>query len=201
MDRSECSILSGNKYTSWSFPKNGKFMMFSMCHCWSRTLQGRDKWTRTRRNWTPATMIVGNTRWKQFGTARSMQESQNQVTYQVSTIWCLGKGIQKKKIPGSQPQRSSTLESPSACSTRIILTSRQQLLLPSTPHHRWLDQQPGPPSLSNKSEGDRQDALRNAPNEVTRKRRQGRGDKEEATRKRQQGGIRVSVVLGSKAGR
>ena len=137
-----------------------------------------------RRNWTPGTMIAGNTRWKQFGTARSMRESQNRVTYQASTTWCLGKGIQRKRIPGSQPQQSSTLESSSACSTRTILTSQQRLLLPLTPHHRWLDQQPGPPSLSYKSKGDRvdrQDALRNAPNEeVTRKRRQGRGDKEES---------------------
>ena len=160
--------------------------MFSMCHCWNRTPQGRGGCMR-RRNWTPVT-IAGNTRWKQFGTARSMRESQNQVTYQASTIWCLGKGIQRKRIPGSQPQQSSTLESSSARSTRTILTSRQRLLLPSTPHHQWLDQQPGPPSFSNKSEDDRQDALKNAPNEeATRKRRQGRGDKEEATRKRRQG--------------
>ena len=160
-------------------------MMFSICHCWNRTPQGRGGCMR-RRNWTPVT-IAGNMRWKQFGTARSMQESQNQVIYQVSTIWSHGKDIQRKKIPGSQPQRSSTLESSLARSTRTILTSRQRPLLQSTPHHRWLGQQSSPPSLSSGNEGDQQDALRSAPNEVTRKRRQGRGDKEEATRKRRQG--------------
>ena len=102
-------------------------------------------------------------RWRQFGIARSMQESQNQVIYQGSTIWFLGKVIQKKKIPGSLIQRSNTLGSSSACSTRIILTSRQQSLRPLTLHHQW----PGQPSsqqqsqwsdqrLRNKSEADHQ---------------------------------------------
>ena len=136
-------------------------MMFSMCHCWSRTPQGRGGWTRTRRNWTPATRIAGNTKWRQFGTARSMQESQNQVIYQVSTIWSHGKDIQKKRIPGSQLQRSSTSESSSARSTRTILTSRPRLLLLSTPHHRWLDRRSSRRSLANESEDDQPTALTN----------------------------------------
>ena len=120
--------------------RSGESMMFSMCHYWNKTLQGRGGYMRrTRRNWTPV-IIARNTRWKQFGTARSMQKSQNRVTYQAFTTWCFGKGIQKKKIPGSQPQRFSTLESSSACSIRTTLTSRRRLLLQSTPHHRWLDQ-------------------------------------------------------------
>ena len=140
-------------------------MMFSICHCWSRTPQGRGGWTRTRRNWTPATRIAGNTKWRQFGTARSMQESQNQVIYQVSTIWSHGKDIQKKRIPGSQPQRSSTSESSSARSARITLTSQPRLLLLSTPHHqrldRQLDRQSSRRSLSNKSKDDQPTALTN----------------------------------------
>ena len=39
-----------------------------------------------------------------------MQESWNQVIYQVSIIWSYGKNIQKKKIPGSQLQRFSASE-------------------------------------------------------------------------------------------
>ena len=132
---------------------------------------------RTQKNWTPVT-IAGNTRWKQFGTVWSMQESQNRVTYQASTTWCLEKSIQRKKIPRSQPQRSSTLESSSARSTRTILTSRRQLLLQSTPHHQWLDQL----SLSNGKKDDQQDALRSAPRRANRRVKQ--DDKEEATKKR-----------------
>ena len=160
--------------------------MFSMCHCWNRTPQGRGGcMRRTWRNWTPVT-IAGNTRWKQFGTARSMRESQNRANYQASTIWCLEKGTQKKRIPGNQPQRSSTLGSSSARSTKTILTSRQRLLLPSTPRHRWLGQQPSSPP--NESEDDqRKDVLRSASSEVTRKRRQG--------------GIRVSAVLRARSRR
>ena len=135
--------------------------MFSMCHCWSRTPQERGGWTRTRRNWTPATRIAGNTKWRQFGTARSMQESQNQVIYQVSTIWSPGKDIQKKRIPGSQFQRSSTSESSSARSTKIILTSQPRLLLLSTPHHQRLNRQSSQRSLLNKSEDDQPIALTN----------------------------------------
>ena len=152
-------------------------MILSMCHCWSRTLQGRGGWMTTRRNWTPATMIAGNTKWRQFGTARSMQESQNQVIYQVSTIWSHGKDIQKKRIPGSQLQRSSTLESSSARSTKTTLTSRRQHLLQSIPHHRWLDSL----SLSSGNEDDQQNALRSAPRRAYRRAK--RGDKKEVTRR------------------
>ena len=133
---------------------------FSTCHCWSRTPPGRGGWMRTtRRNWTPVTMIAVSMRWRQFVTARSMRESQNQVIYQVSTIWFLGKVIQKKKIPGSLHRPFSTLGSSSARSTKIIRTSRQRPLRPSTLHHRW----PGQPSsqqpsqrLRNKSEANHQ---------------------------------------------
>ena len=101
LGRSGCSILLGSKHTSWSFLKNGESIIFSMCYCWNRIPQRRDKcMRRMRRNWTPMT-ITGNTRWKQFGTARSMRESQNRVTYQASTTGCLRKGTQRKKIPGS----------------------------------------------------------------------------------------------------
>ena len=137
--------------------------MFSTCHCWNRTPPGRGGWTKKSDKWSsmPATMIAGSTKWRQFGTARSMQESQNQVIYQVSTIWSHGKDIQKKRIPGSQLQRSSTSESSSARSTRTILTSRPRLLLLSTPHHRWLDRRSSRRSLSNESEDDQPTALTN----------------------------------------
>ena len=46
-----------------------------------------------------------------------LRESQNQVIYQVSTIWFLGKVIQKKKIPGSLHRPFSTLGSSSARSS------------------------------------------------------------------------------------
>ena len=116
-----------------------------------------------RRNWTPVTMKAVSTRWRQFVTAPSMRESQKQVIYQGSTIWFLGKVIQKKKIPGSLHRPFSTLGSSSARSTKIIRTSRQRPLRPSTLHHRW----PGQPSsqqpsqrldqrLRNKSEVDHQ---------------------------------------------
>ena len=90
-----------------------------------------------------------------------MRESQNQVIYQVSTIWSHGKDIQRKRIPGSQLQPSSTSESSSARSTRTILTSRPRLLLLSTPHHRWLDRQSSRLDLPNKSKDDQPIALTN----------------------------------------
>ena len=90
-----------------------------------------------------------------------MQESQNQIIYQVSTIWSHGKDIQRKKIPGSQLQRSSTSGSSSARSTRTTLTSRQRLLLLLTPHHRWLDRQSSRLDLPNESEDDQSTALTN----------------------------------------
>ena len=80
-------------------------------------------------------------------TMLSMQKSQR-VIYQGSTIWFLGKVIQKKKIPRSLTQRSNTLGSSSARSIRIILTSRQRPLRPSTLHHRW----PGQPSSQQPSQ-------------------------------------------------
>ena len=166
--------------------------MFSMCHCWNRTPQGRGGcMRRTRRNWTPVT-IAGNTRWKQFGIARSMQESQNRVTYQASTTWCLGKNIQRKRIPGSQPQRSSTLESLLACSTRTTLTSWQRLLLQSIPHHQWLDL----PSLSSGNKDNQQDALRSAPSRANRRAKQ--GHKKEVTRRNPS---QFSFLKGPEAGR
>ena len=137
--------------------------MFSTCHCWSKTPPRRGGWTKKLDKWSlmSTTMIVESTKWRQFGTARSMQGSQNQVIYQVSTIWSHEKDIQRKKIPGSQLQRFSTSESSSARSTRIILTSQPQLLLLSTSHHRWLDQQLSPRSLPNESEDDQPTAPTN----------------------------------------
>ena len=168
MGRSESFILSGNKHTSWSFLKNGESIIFSMCYYWNRTLKGTGGcMRRTRRNWTLVT-IAGNTRWKQFGTARSMRESQNRVTYQASTTWCLGKGTQRKRIPGSQPQWSSTLGSSSACSTKTIPTSQRRAFLSLTPCHQWLGQQPS--SSPNESEDDqRKDVLQSASSETTKK--------------------------------
>ena len=122
-------------------------MTFFTCHYWSRTPPGRGGWMKTRRNWTPVTMRAESTRWRQFVTARSMRESQR-VIYQGSTIWFLGKVIQKKKIPGSLHRPFSTLGSSSARSTKIIRTSRQRPLRPSTLHHRW----PGQPSSQQPSQ-------------------------------------------------
>ena len=99
-----------------------------------------------------------------------MRESQNRVTYQASTTWCLKKGTQRKRIPGNQPQRSSTLGSSSACSIRTILTSRQRPLLQSISHHQWLGQQSSPPSLPSRNEDDqRNDVLQSGSSEATRK--------------------------------
>ena len=97
-----------------------------------------------------------------------MRESQNRVTYQASTTWCLEKGTQRKRIPGSQSQLSSILESLSAHSTRTNLAYRQRPLLPSTPRYRWLDQQSSSPP--NKSEDDQQkDVLQSTSSKVTKK--------------------------------
>ena len=115
-----------------------------------------DKWSSTQ-----VTMKAESTKWRQFGTARSMRESQNQVIYQVFTTWSHGKNIQRKRIPGNQLQRSSTSESSLARSTRTILTSRPRLLLLSTPHHRWLDRQSSRLDLPNESEDDQPTALTN----------------------------------------
>ena len=115
-----------------------------------------NKWSSTQ-----VMMKAESTKWRQFGTVRSMRESQNQVIYQVSTIWSHGKDIQRKRIPGSQLQPSSTSESSSARSTRTILTSRPRLLLLSTPHHRWLDRQSSRLYLPNKSKDNQPTALTN----------------------------------------
>ena len=138
-------------------------MMFSTYHCWSRTPPGRGGWTKKSDKWssTQVTMKAESTKWRQFGTARSMRENQNQVIYQVSTIWSHKKDIQRKRIPRSQLQRSSTSKSSLARSTRTILTSRPQLLLLSTLHHRWLDQQSNRLDLPNKSKDDQPTALTN----------------------------------------
>ena len=53
-----------------------------------------------------------------------------------STIWYLGKDIQKKKTPENHTQLFNTLKSSSADSIVIILKNRQQTLRPSTPHHQ-----------------------------------------------------------------
>ena len=115
-----------------------------------------DKWSLTQ-----VSMKARSTKWRQFGTARSMRESQNQVIYQVSTIWSHGKDIQRKRIPGSQLQRSSTSESSSARSTRTILTSQPRLLLLLTPHPQWLDRQLSRLDLLNESKDDQPIALTN----------------------------------------
>ena len=115
-----------------------------------------DKWSSMQ-----LTMKAESTKWRQFGTARSMRESQNLVIYQVSTIWSHRKDMQRKKIPRSQLQRFSTSGSSSARSTRTTLTSRQRLLLLLTPHHRWLDRQSSRLDLPNESEDDQPTALTN----------------------------------------
>ena len=138
-------------------------MIFSTCHCWCRIPPGRGGWMKKSDKWssTQVTMEAGSTKWRQFGTARSMQESQNQVTYQGSIIWSHEKDIQRKRIPGSQLQRSSISESSSARSTRTILTSRPRLLLLLTPHYRWPDRQSSPLSLPNESKDDQPTTLTN----------------------------------------
>ena len=70
---------------------------------------------------------------------RSMQESQNQIIYRLSTIWSYEEDIQRKRISGNQLQRFSISKNLLICSTRIILISRPQLLLLSILYHRWLD--------------------------------------------------------------
>ena len=40
------SILSGSKLTNWSSLEIGEFMMFSMCHCWSRIPLETGEWTK-----------------------------------------------------------------------------------------------------------------------------------------------------------
>ena len=106
-------------------------------------------------------MIMGNTNWRQFGTAQSIQGSQNQVIYQVSTLLSHKKNIQRKKILESQFQRSNISESSSAYSTRIILTIQPRIFLLLTPHHRWLDRQLSSRSLPNESKDDQLTALTN----------------------------------------
>ena len=90
--------------------------LFSTYHCWSRTSPGRGGWMKTRQNWMSVMMRAESMKWRQFEIARFMRESQR-VIYQGSTIWFLGKVIQKKKIPGSLYRSFSTLESSSACSS------------------------------------------------------------------------------------
>ena len=90
-----------------------------------------------------------------------MQGSQNQVIYQISTIRSHGKDIQRKRVPGSQLQRSSISESSSARSTKIIVTSQPQLLLLSTLYHWWLDRQSSLRSLPNENKDDQPITLTN----------------------------------------
>ena len=144
LGRSGSSTLLGSKVTSESFLGIGKFMMFSICHCWNRTSQGkRGSFQCQSFSWA----TIRSTRWKLSKTVQSMQKSQNQGIYQVFTIWFHWKDIEKKKTSGSQPQPSSILESLSARSIKTILTSRQWLFLLSIAYHQWLDQQPSPLSL------------------------------------------------------
>ena len=136
-------------------------MMIFMCHCWSRTLSGRGGWIRTtQRNWTPA-MIAESTSWRQFGTARFMRESQNQVIYQGSTIWYLEKGIRRKKILESVHWQFNTLGNRSVHSIKIISISQQRPLRPLTLHHQWLDHLPSPLAPRSKSEADQPTTLTN----------------------------------------
>ena len=137
--------------------------MFSTCYCWSRTPPREGGWMKKSDKWssTQVTMKAGSRKWRQFGTARSIRESQNRVIYQVSIIWSYEKDIQRKRIPRNQLQWSSTSESSSACSIKTILTSRPRLLLLSTPHHRWLDRQSSRLDLPNESEDNQPTALTN----------------------------------------
>ena len=72
---------------------------------------------------------------------RSMQKSQNQVIYQISTIWSHRKNIQRKRIPGCQLWWFNISKNLSARSIGIILTSQLWLLLLSTSYHWWLNQE------------------------------------------------------------
>ena len=155
LGRSGYSILLGSEHTSWSFLGSREFMIFSTCHCWSKILLGRGRWIKKSDKWRsiPATMMAGNTKWRQFGTVRFRQESQK-VIYQDYTIWYLGKDIRKKKIPRNQLQQSSISKGSSARFRKIILISQLQFFLLLTLHHWWLDWQSSSLSFPNKSKDD-----------------------------------------------
>ena len=143
--------------------------MFSMCHCWSRTSPGRGGWMKKSDKWSSMQVtMAGSTKWRQFRTARSMQESQNQVIYQASTIWFHGKDIRRKRILGSRPWRYNTFGSCLASSTTRTPTSRRQYPFPLIPLHPWQNQQSSSPQSGNKD--DQQKALQSAlKSEATRK--------------------------------
>ena len=112
--------------------------MFFTCHCWSRTPPGRGGWTRMWRNSRPAA-LTRSTRWKGFGTVRSMRRSQQQVTYRASTTWYHGRVTLRKRTPGSLHRQYNTSGSWSAPFTKIILISQRQPLLPPILRLQWLD--------------------------------------------------------------
>ena len=138
--RSESYTRWGSKLISSNYRRSGGFMMFFTCHCWSRTPPGRGGWTRMWRNSRPAA-LTRSTRWKGFGTVRSMRRSQQQVTYRASTTWYHGRVTLRKRTPGSLHRQCNTSGSWSAPSTRIIPTSRQQPPFESILHLPWLNLQ------------------------------------------------------------
>ena len=140
--------------------------MFFTCCCWSKTPPRRSRWMRMQRSWTPETMRAESMKWTQFGTTRSMQESQ-QAIYRDSTTWYFGKDIWKKKTPESHTQLFNILGNLSDHSIGIIQRSRQQLLKPLTLHHQWSGQQLNQQlnqllSLPNKSEANQLTTPRNS---------------------------------------
>ena len=118
-------------------------------------------------------------------------------TYQDYTIWLHRKITQKKRTPGNLPRRSCTFGRWSPLSTKTTRRSRQRHQHSWTPLRPWPSQQSSSPQNGNKD--DQQEALRSAPR--CARRRAKRGDKEEATKKRRQGGIRVSAVLRARSRR
>ena len=169
--------------------------MFSICYCWSKTSQERGESSQCQ---SSSWATTRSTRWKLSETVQSMPREQTD-TFQGYTIWLHGRVTWKKRTPGNLPRLSCTSGRWSAPFTRTTQRNQQQHQHPWTPLRPWPSQRPSSPQP--KSEDDRQNALRSAPSEVLKKKRQGRGNKEEATRKRQQGGIRISVVLRARSWR
>ena len=101
--------------------------------------------------------------------------------FQCYTTWLHGRVTRKKRIPGNLPRLSCTSGRWSAPFTMTTRRSQQWHQYPWTPLRPWPSQQPSSPQ--SKSKDNRQDALRSAPSEATKKRWQERGNKEEATKR------------------
>ena len=81
LDRSKSYNRWGSRLTSLSYQKSGESMMFSTCHCWSRTPLGRNGWTR-QHNWISRLTTTRSTKWKKSGPVQCMQWSRKRVICQ-----------------------------------------------------------------------------------------------------------------------